>query len=179
MMVERELSLIEDILETYREVIGDDFNGYRNHVYRVTNLCFAASQINREQKQKIQIAACFHDIGIWTDKTLDYLAPSVREAEKYLRGRGLEAWAAEIGEMVEMHHRITSCSDFARPLVEAFRRADVADLSLGIFSMGLPKGFIRELNTTFPNSGFHARLVYLWCLWFLRHPLNPLPMFRA
>lgn len=178
MVIENRLPLVDEILGNFKEVIGADFSAYRNHVYRVTNLCFATGHVSQEEKKKIQIAACFHDIGIWTDKTLDYLSPSMREAEKYLRGKGREAWIAEIGEMIEMHHHTRSCSDSIYPLVEAFRRADVADFSLGLVPMGLPKGFIAELKAAFPNSGFHARLVQLGVVWFVRHPLNPLPMFR-
>ena len=179
MIIERNLPLIDEILDGFKELIGRDFDAYRNHVYRVTNLCFAVGQFSLEEREKIQIAGCFHDIGIWTDRTLDYLSPSKREAEKYLKGQGRECWSAELGEMIEMHHRTKSCSDSVYPLVEAFRRADVADFSLGMFSMGFPRGLIAELKATFPNSGFHARLVQLGTVWIARHPLNPLPMFRS
>ena len=30
------------------------------------------------------VAVAFHDLGIWTDNTLDYLPPSVNRAKTYL-----------------------------------------------------------------------------------------------
>ena len=34
---------------------------------------------------KIAVAAVFHDIGIWSNKTFDYLEPSVALAREYLK----------------------------------------------------------------------------------------------
>lgn len=178
MKIERELPLVEDILGSFKSVIGSDFDAYRNHVYRVINLCLSLGYFSPNDKEKIQIAACFHDIGIWTAESLDYLPPSESEAARYLEGKGKSAWVAEVSEMIEMHHRVRSCEDSAFSLVEPFRRADFADFSLGIISMGIPKELIAELKSVFPNAGFHLRLVQLGSRWFLRHPLNPLPMFR-
>ncbi len=178
MKVERDLQLVEDILGSFKSVIGRDFDAYRNHVYRVINLCFSLADFSPIDKEKIQIAGCFHDIGIWTTGSLDYLPPSETEATRYLEGKGRGGWVAEVSEMIEMHHRVRSCKDSTFVLVEPFRRADIADFSLGIVSMGIPKKLIGELKTVFPNAGFHLRLVQLGGCWFLRHPFNPLPMFR-
>lgn len=178
MQIERELPLVEDILGSYKGVIDSDFYAYRNHVYRVINLCLSLGNFSPNDKEKIQIAACFHDIGIWTAGSLDYLPPSESEAARYLEEQGKGAWVAEVSEMIEMHHRVRSCEDSAFILVEPFRRADIADFSLGIVSMGISRELIAELKSVFPNTGFHFRLMQLGGSWFLRHPLNPLPMFR-
>ncbi|MFX8470239.1 phosphohydrolase, partial [Acinetobacter baumannii] len=74
--------------------------------------------------------------------TLDYLPPSARAAGEYLTVTGREAWIPEVGEMIVMHHRVSACDAEVSPLVEAFRRADVADFSLGLFRMGLPRALI-------------------------------------
>ncbi len=42
------------------------------------------------------IAACHHDIGIWSDHTVDYLPPSIREATQYLSIHQLSHWEEEI-----------------------------------------------------------------------------------
>ena len=42
----------------------------------------------------------------------------------------------------------------------------------------LPKDYIRNIKTKFPNSGFHKRLNQLAVRWFFRHPLNPLPFMK-
>lgn len=179
MTVQVELPLVEEILATFRETIGEDYIPYRNHVYRVVNLCYEVGDWDDNQKEKIQIAACFHDIGIWTGPSLDYLPPSIEAAEAYLSNVGKENWIPEVSQMIDMHHCIKSCENSEFPLVEAFRRADIADFSLGLFGMGLPRTLISTLKKEFPNNGFHRLLLRLGIKWTFRHPLNPLPMFRA
>jgi HD superfamily phosphodiesterase len=66
------------VLENHASVLGHDFIAYRNHVYRVVNLCLAiAGRGDREEVQvtleKIAVAAVFHDLGIWTNHTFDFL----------------------------------------------------------------------------------------------------------
>lgn len=178
MNIERNLPLVEEILGGFSGVIGADLPAYRNHVYRVINLCFAQGAFGEVEKEKIQVAACFHDIGIWTAGTLDYLAPSAADAAAWLAARGKEAWVAEVVAMIDMHHAVRSKADSPFPLVEPFRRADIADFSLGLVPMGIPRELIATLKAAFPNAGFHRRLAQLGSKWFLRHPLNPLPMFR-
>lgn len=178
MHIERKLPLVEEILDSFSGVIGADLPAYRNHVYRVTNLCLSLGSFGETEKEKIQVAACFHDIGIWTAGTLDYLSPSEADAAAYLNARGKALWIAEVSEMIEMHHSIRSHAGSPYPLVEPFRRADIADFSLGMVPMGISKELIATLKVAFPNSGFHKRLAQLGSKWFLRHPLNPLPMFR-
>jgi hypothetical protein len=178
MNIEHDLPLVDEILATFKNTIAGDFAAYRNHVYRVINLCYSLGAFSATDKEKIQIAACFHDIGIWTEGTLDYLPPSESAAARYLAENGKQAWVAEITEMIGMHHRIRSCADSAFPLVEPFRRADIADFSLGIVPMGIARALIGQVKAAFPNNGFHTRLVQLGSHWFLRNPLNPLPMFR-
>lgn len=178
MKIESNLPLVDEILGSYSGVIGPDLAAYRNHVYRVTNLCFSLGSFGDAERERIQIAACFHDIGIWTAGTLDYLAPSEADAVKYLRARGKEEWVPEVVEMIEMHHGLSSMADSAFPLVEPFRRADIADFSLGTVPMGIPRELIAALKREFSNAGFHKRLIKLGAQWLVRHPLNPLPMFR-
>lgn len=178
MTLDHHLPLVEHILNTFKHHIGDDFLGYRNHVYRVVHLCCAGGVSRDDDKQKVHLAACFHDIGIWTDKTLDYLPPSTHLASEYLAGTGREAWIPEVSLMIEMHHRVRSCEGCGFPLVEIFRRADIADFSLGAIPMGHSADLIARLKAAFPNAGFHRRLLQLSAQRALRHPLNLLPMFR-
>jgi hypothetical protein len=178
MTIESQLPLVEEILATFSLPIGRDLLGYRNHVYRVIHLCYAAGEFALEDQHKIQIAACFHDIGLWTATTLDYLPPSTWEAVRYLRVIGKEAWIPEVTEMIDMHHGIRSRASSPYPLTEVFRRADIADFSLGLVRMGLPRELIAALKSAFPNAGFHRRLMLLGCKWLIRHPFRPLPMFR-
>jgi len=72
--------LVDDLLKPFETVIGKDYKRYRNHVYRVFRNCLLIDEqaINQE---KYAIAAVFHDIGIWTNHTIDYLDPSIQQAE--------------------------------------------------------------------------------------------------
>jgi hypothetical protein len=45
---------------------GGDATAYRNHTYRVANLCVALTGGDRAQLEKIAIAAACHDLGIWS-----------------------------------------------------------------------------------------------------------------
>ena len=82
--IEERIDLLEEILGEYRQTIGPDFSGYRNHVYRMLHFCFALGSPDADQRKKMIIAAAFHDIGIWTDNTIDYLPPSVFAARASL-----------------------------------------------------------------------------------------------
>ena len=179
MKTDAEIPLLEEILAEWKQVIGADYQAYRNHVYRVVHFCTWLHACSAEDREKIVVAACFHDIGIWTAGTLDYLPPSVRLAGEYLVARGREAWVPEVTLMIDMHHKVGRYEDPRYPLVEPFRRADIADFSLGLFRMGVPAEVIAQVKAAFPNAGFHKRLAQLGARWLARHPLNPLPMFRA
>jgi HD superfamily phosphohydrolase YqeK len=62
--VESSLPLAEEILSAWRETLGPDFIGYHNHVYRVINYSLALRTCSDEEREKLAIAACFHDLGI-------------------------------------------------------------------------------------------------------------------
>ena len=88
-MLLTKIPLLDELLHAHVGVLDRDFAGYRNHTYRVVNLCVAQTSKNTEQLEKLAIAAAFHDIGIWTDRTFDYLPPSVRLARlPRWRGQG-------------------------------------------------------------------------------------------
>ncbi len=170
MNIETAIPLIDELLST------DELAGYRNHVYRMVNFCFAQGDFDAEQKEKIVIAGCFHDLGIWSADTFDYLPPSIVLANEYLRRTGRGAWQDEIATMIDLHHRIRKCDDGS--LVEVFRRGDLVDFSLGLIKCGVPSAYVRDVKRAFPNKGFHKQLVRRACTWTLRHPLNPVPVLK-
>lgn len=178
MAIEESIPLLELILGQWKGRIGKDYLAYKNHVYRMVHFCFAIHPCNEEERQKIIIAGCFHDIGIWSDGTVDYLPPSVAQAKAYLTQNHLEAWSAEIELMIDMHHKLKKYKDDRYPLVEAFRKADLVDVSLGMVKFGLAKSFIQSVKTQFPNAGFHKRLMQLAREWFSKHPVSPPPFLK-
>lgn len=178
MTIEENLPLVEEILGGWKDELGRDYAGYKNHVYRMVHFCFAQNDFTPEERKKIIIAGCFHDLGIWPDITLDYLPPSIALAKNYLKQNDLEQWTSEIEQMIDTHHKLTKFSDDQNSLVEIFRKGDLVDFSLGFVKCGLPKTFVKNVKNSFPNAGFHKRLVRLAGGWFFRHPLKPLPVLK-
>ena len=176
--IESEIQLAETILTEWRDTIGRDFAGYRNHVYRVVNYCLALRAFSDAEREKVIIAACFHDLGIWSDRTADYLAPSEALALAYLRTRDLTDGSDEIALMISEHHKLRSVRADRYPLVETLRRADLIDVSLGVVKFGLPGSFVAQVKRAFPNAGFHKGLVRLVGQGFAQKPLRPLPFYK-
>jgi len=168
-------SAVDEVLEPWRATLGADLTPYRNHVCRVAHFCCALHPCDADAARRVVIAACFHDLGIWPSLTLDYLPPSVERARDYLRANDRTDWAEEVALMIDEHHRLTAVQS---PLEEAFRRADLVDVTLGLVRFGLPRERVAEVRARFPNAGFHRRLVRLGLGWIPRHPLRPLPFLR-
>lgn len=167
---------IEALLEKFRPVIGLDFSKYRNHIYRVFFNCLLLDS-DEANKEKYAIAVVFHDIGIWTDRTIDYLNPSIEQARIYLTEIGKQHWIEEISLMIYWHHKISRYQGKHHQTVENFRKADWIDVSLGLVSFGVDKRALKENRRNIPNLGFHFFLIRETSKNFFRHPLNPLPMF--
>lgn len=178
MKIEKQIPLLEEILSPWQEIIGDEYQGYRNHVYRMIHCCFALKDCNSKEREKIIVAGAFHDLGIWIEDTVDYIPPSIPPAMEYLKIRNLESWSEEVTLMISEHHKINEYQSKAYPLVEIFRRADLVDFSLGLFKFDIEKADIEELKRSFPNHDFHKNLAKRATSWFVKHPLDPLPMMK-
>jgi len=83
------LPTIAEVLDDQASELGRDFIPYRNHVYRVVNPSLAIVGDSRVELEKIAVATVFHDLGIWTNKTFDSIAPSVAMV--------LEGWRTDRG----------------------------------------------------------------------------------
>jgi len=177
-MLLTEIATLDELLQAHAAALGGDFAAYRNHTYRVVNLCVALSAGDPEQLQKIAIAAAFHDMGIWTDGTFDYLPPSIRLARDHLARSGRAEWTSEITGMILEHHKISPYRNDPQWLVEPFRRADWVDVSRGLISFGLSRKLLDEIFSAWPGAGFHKRLVQLSLRRLRTHPWSPLPMVR-
>src|SRR5262249_24945794 len=157
-MIETRVVVIDEVLDAHAGALGGDFDGYRNHAYRVANFCFAltstATAGDPQRVAKIGLAAAFHDLGIWTDETFDYLPPSIRLANASRAGTGRPEWPPEITEMTLQHHKLTPFLDGRYALVEPIRRADLIDVSHGLVSFGLPRRFLNEAFAHWTDAGF-------------------------
>ena len=173
-----EIRQLDELLEQHTMAMGSDAVPYRNHAYRVANLCVMLAPTGRDQTEKIAIAAAFHDLGIWTDGTFDYLEPSVRLARHYLAGTEQRGWIPEVERMICEHHKLTGSRADDAWLVEPFRKADWIDVSRGALTFGLPRRIVRAMLSAWPSAGFHQRLIHLFFERLRTNPLTPLPMVR-
>jgi hypothetical protein len=97
----REHPLVEQILADHRDrARGDDvaWAGYTGHVYRVLNFARALAPDTPERDDKLAIAGAFHDLEAFG--SLDYLGPSIRAQDAWLRETGRSAWSDELALVI-------------------------------------------------------------------------------
>ena len=169
--------LVDEALAPYRARIGEDWDGYRNHVLRVLNFCRALSG-EHALPDTLVVAAAFHDLGIWSDGTFDYLEPSAAHAASWLHSHGRHGEVDAVQEVIRMHHKLRACDGAHAAQAEPFRRADLVDVSLGLVRFGLTREYVARVQRALPDCGFHWRLVRLAGRQCLKTPLSPLPMLR-
>ena len=167
---------IDELIDPFKAVIDEDFNKYRNHVVRVYQNCLLLDS-NRDNEIKYAIASVYHDIGIWTNQTIDYLEPSIEQAKIYLTQTGKEEWIEEISQMIYWHHKLSRYEGKYAGTVENFRKADWIDVSIGLLTFGANKREIGKNRKVYPNRGFHIFLIKKIAGNLFKHPFNPLPMF--
>ncbi|WP_428313272.1 HD domain-containing protein [Hydrocarboniphaga sp.] len=178
-MLRTRIDRLDELLQRHAGVLGADFAGYRNHCYRVVNFAMAfCTSVDEQTVDKLAVAAAFHDLGIWTTGSFDYLDPSERLAREHLRELRREDWSADVVAMIQQHHKIRRCSSASGDMAEVFRKADLVDVSLGVVGFGLSREFRRQVKARFPNAGFHRCLLRLTAARLRSHPLSPLPMMR-
>jgi hypothetical protein len=173
-----DIATLDRVLRAHAAGLGGDFVGYRNHAYRVANLCIALIPTGRDQMEKIAVAAAFHDLGIWTDGTFDYLGPSARLARAYLTEAGRPEWIAEVERTILEHHKLSASGADPSWLVEPFRKADWIDVTRGTFTFDLSNRTVGRILSTWPSAGFHRRLLQLAVTRLWTNPLTPLPMLK-
>jgi hypothetical protein len=168
--------IIDSILDSHKDSLGKYFEQYRNHVYRVYN--FAIAQVASDGDRKIlSIAAAYHDLGIWTNNTFDYLKPSIELAKCYCVINSIDNGTInEIGTIINDHHKLTKAKS---RLAELFRLADMTDLTFGVAGRSVDKKMNNEVRKAFPNKGFHLTLCRLFAKNLIKNPWRPLPMYKV
>lgn len=172
-------------LAPWRDEIGADWDAYRNHVRRVLAFCDELHAISPRFEhspvpsttEEFLTAAAFHDIGIWSAGTFDYLPPSAELARQWLDAQGRGDLKTLVVDMISDHHKVRQAAAPASP-VEMFRRADTIDVSFGFIRFGVPRAKYSAIAKDLPDNGFHLRLVKLTARRAREHPASPLPMFK-
>lgn len=161
MIIMTERPRVEALFAPYVDRIGEDFPGYRNHVYRTITYAMHFLDDAPEHEALVETAFVYHDIGLWTDHELAYLEPSeavaLADNEKY--GWGLDPDA--LRGAIHWHHKIFSYSGPHETVIEACRKADWIDASKGLIRKGLSRAQIAEVEAAFSNLGFHDTLLRL------------------
>ncbi len=168
--------LITEILTSYKNELGMNFEKYHNHACRVFLFAAKLSKANEEQQKQLAIAAAFHDMGIWSANTMDYLDPSIKLAAEYLTEHKLEHWTESVSQIIDNHHKLTPFKN--NQLAESFRKADLIDLTFGFIKFGLSSSQISEYNKLFPAKGFQPYIFKEVFKNIVKHPLNPLPIMK-
>lgn len=166
---------IDSILSPYLEIIGSDI-GYVNHTKRMLLYALELQDLDDIQKEKFIIAVAFHDLGIWTAQSFDYLDPSVALAQQYLKEHNKLDYEKDVVAMIDLHHKLTPIED--NELAELFRKVDMVDVYWGAVSFGIDKQKMKEIKKAFPNNGFHLTLIKWFGKRLLEKPWNPMPMLK-
>ncbi|MEO1593512.1 MAG: phosphohydrolase [Cyanobacteria bacterium J06632_22] len=161
MIILPERHRVEALLAPYQQMMGQDFPGYRNHVYRAITYAMHFLGNASEHEQMVETTFVYHDIGLWSDHALAYLEPSealaLADNEKY--GWGLDPEVLQ--GAIHWHHKIFPYKGANQAVIEACRKADWIDASKGLLRKGLDKSDIQAVEAAFPNLGFHNTLLRL------------------
>jgi hypothetical protein len=163
------------LFERHAGVFGAERPVYRGHVHRVIGLVELQCHVPEASAEQLGVAAFFHDAGLWFDGgTWDYLPPSIAHAAAELDGQDTGLVTA----MIDDHHKVRP-SAHPDPLVEAFRRADLTDVTAGLVpSPGVPRARYRRLVAEYPARGFRPMLLRAFGCGLREAPLRPLPMLK-
>lgn len=169
---------IERILQQSKEALGDDFEAYRHHVYRLFNLAVHLSAATGKDRLKLATAAAFHRIAIWSHESMDYVQPSIEAAARFLAETKRKDWIFDVSLMISEHHKLSKFRGPSADLVNAFRVSVWMDITCFKLPHRVHKPYIESLLESFPRMGFHKRLWELARIWAFQHPFRPLPMVK-
>ncbi len=166
---------IDTILNQYKVELGPDYDRYRGHCYRLLNYCILMDLDKSEFKQ-MEVAIPFHDLGIWTHTTMDYLKPSADLAQEYVLENNLELDTENLKEIIVGHHKLNGIK--GNDLAEKLRKADLVDLSFGLIPCGLKRKDIKTIQEQIPSLKFHRMIFGNVIRHAASHWSNPFPMMK-
>lgn len=160
-VIKRHRPRLDALFAPHVDSIGADYPGYRNHVERTVTYAMHFLGNDADLEPIVETALAYHDIGLWTDRKLAYLEPSesVAVADNAKHGWGFDPDL--LRGIIHWHHKVFPYRGPNAEIIEACRKADWIDASLGWLRKGMPRTSIREVERAFPNLGFHATLLRL------------------
>lgn len=151
---------VQYYLNKHKAEIGEDYEAYRGHIYRVYT--YANHFLNGDDEgfsRAISAALVYHDIGLWTDHTLAYLEPSRDRAVQNLHSTFSDEEMNLIRDIIYWHHKMTPFEGAHANIVNAVRKADWIDATRGLIHQGMPKIHIKDVVSAIPYGGFHEMLM--------------------
>ncbi|MBV6644411.1 MAG: hypothetical protein KI790_03125 [Cyclobacteriaceae bacterium] len=170
----KNIRYIDAMLNPFRKVLGSDFQAYRNHACRVYS--YACILLLMRENQKLALVAAFHDLDIWYSSTMDYLSGSSKLAKHYASDRKLPFLEDEIDFMISSHHSLKRIKGNIE--AEAFRKADLIDLTAGLLTFNLPRSMINYIERKYPRHKFSRMMFRKAITYAFSHPRKPFPMFK-
>ncbi|BEK97526.1 hypothetical protein NSK11_contig00122-0008 [Nocardia seriolae] len=173
---------VTERLDPWAAELGADRTAYTNHVLRVLSFCDALAghrpgdPAGPSSHEEFLTAAVFHDLGVWTAHTFDYLPPSIELTRQWLADNGHADLIPLVTSMIDDHHKLRRANGPRE--VELFRRADAVDVFAGLRRFGMTREDYRAVAHRYPDAGFHRRLAELGVGRIRSHPLSPLPMVK-
>ena len=168
------MKLITQILHKHREALGTDYHAYHHHAQRVYQ--YAITLLLQRENKKLAICAAFHDLDIWGGDNMDYLKGSIDLAQEYLVHKDFALVPEEVSYIINNHHKLRKIKGNIE--AEAFRKADLIDLTAGHVHFNIPHSLVQGLEKQFPRAGFTQVILKKTIQHAFKNPLNPFPMTR-
>lgn len=154
---------VEKLLTKYTNALGDDYDSYKAHIYRVLTYSIHFLEGDTSNLNIIASALVFHDIGLWADKQLGYIKPSCKRAKAILKTQSFTPRQISLAQdIIYWHHKFTdyeSDDPYFDRIINAVRKADWIDATGGLIKHGMPASHINKVNKAIPVDGFHQRLL--------------------
>jgi hypothetical protein len=151
-----------DALAALREATGVVNGPMERHCLRVRLIAAELAQ-RRDwplDHEILTVASILHDAGLYpaVSKGGVYTADGAAMARQLLTRHGWDAMRIELcADAIDRHHDVRSQLACGAE-VEAIRLADLADVSGGLVSFGLPRTWLRELMQAVPRRGLGGEL---------------------
>lgn len=151
------IPLLNEILLPWKNILKDDFNGYKEHVLRLINFVYFIADLDEPTKMKLIIIAAFHDLGLWchTKNTND---KSILLVTEYLNNKLLSNWTEEATLIISKHKKLIKPKNEHDSLCDVFRQAYLVDCSKGLFHSGISNDYIKTVFEVFPDTTHHKKI---------------------
>ncbi|PTS90678.1 MULTISPECIES: phosphohydrolase [unclassified Caulobacter] len=152
---------VERYLPMVAEAVGPDLAAYRNHIYRVLSYASHFLGDDPRGREHIGFALVFHDVGMWTDHELAYLEPSEALAERVRAQHASHLNPTLVADIIHWHHKVLPFNGSDAAVVNAARKGDWIDASMGVVRHGVSRQDVAALEAAIPVLGFPDVLLRL------------------